>query len=58
MAERVLPESVDYTKILPLAVESRSRRRTFLPTNGASFVSDANSAQISAGAIVSLKDLS
>jgi hypothetical protein len=42
MAERVLPESVDYTKILPLAVESRSRRRTYLPTNGNSFVSDAN----------------
>lgn len=42
MADRVLPESVDYTKILPLAVESRSRRRTYLPNNGAVFVSDQN----------------
>ena len=35
--ERVLPSNVDYTKILPLAVESRSRRRTFFPTNGPNF---------------------
>ena len=34
---RVLPKSVDYTKILPLAVESRSRRRSFFPTNGQAF---------------------
>ena len=39
---RVLPKSVDYTKILPLAVESRSRRRSFFPTNGQSFVDNAN----------------
>lgn len=39
---RVLPKSVDYTKILPLAVESRSRRRSFFPVNGQSFASNAN----------------
>lgn len=38
----VLPASVDYTKVLPLAVESRSRRRTYFPTNGASFNSSGN----------------
>ena len=41
-APRSLPSSVDYTKILPLAVESRSRRRTFFPTNGQTFSSDGN----------------
>ena len=40
--ERVLPSNVDYTKVLPLAVESRSRRRSFFPTNGQSFTSDGN----------------
>ena len=40
--ERVLPSNVDYTKILPLAVESRSRRRTFFPTNGQRFTSNGN----------------
>lgn len=38
--ERVLPKTLDYTDVLPLAVESRSRRRTFFPTNGAKFESD------------------
>ena len=42
MSDRVLPSNVDYTKILPLAVESRSRRRSFFPTNGQSFTSDGN----------------
>lgn len=42
MTERVLPSNVDYTKILPLAVESRSRRRSFFPTNGQTFTSDGN----------------
>ena len=37
--ERVLPKTLDYTDVLPLAVESRSRRRTFFPTNGATFTS-------------------
>ena len=40
--DRVLPSNVDYTKILPLAVESRSHRRAFFPTNGQSFESDGN----------------
>lgn len=40
--ERVLPSNVDYTKILPLAVESRARRRSFFPTNGQSFTSNGN----------------
>jgi len=38
----VLPASVDYTKVLPLAVESRARRRTYFPTNGSSFNSAGN----------------
>ncbi len=41
-SERVLPSNVDYTKILPLAVESRSRRRSFFPTNGQQFNSGGN----------------
>jgi hypothetical protein len=40
--DRVLPSNVDYTKILPLAVESRSHRRAFFPTNGQQFQSDGN----------------
>ena len=40
--DRVLPSNVDYTKILPLAVESRSHRRSFFPTNGQRFESDGN----------------
>jgi len=42
MSDRVLPSNVDYTKILPLAVESRSRRRSFFPTNGQQFASGGN----------------
>ena len=38
----VLPSNADYTKVLPLAVESRSRGRTFFPTNGQSFTSNGN----------------
>ena len=38
--ERVLPKTLDYTDVLPLAVESKARRRTFFPTNGATFASD------------------
>ena len=38
----VMPSNADYTKVLPLAVESRSRRRTFFPVNGQSFTSDGN----------------
>tara|TARA_R110000803_G_scaffold17684_5_gene47600 strand:+ start:4550 stop:5989 length:1440 start_codon:yes stop_codon:yes gene_type:complete len=40
--ERVLPRTLDYTDVLPLAVESKSRRRTFFPTNGNQFNSDGN----------------
>ena len=39
--ERVLPKTLDYTDVLPLAVESKSRRRTFFPNNGQQFVSNA-----------------
>lgn len=35
--ERVLPKTLDYTDVLPLAVESKSRRRTFFPVNGGTF---------------------
>ena len=40
--ERVLPKTIDYTDVLPLAVESKSRRRTFFPTNGGTFADNAN----------------
>ena len=56
--ERVLPSNVDYTKILPLAVESRSRRRSFFPTNGQTFTSDGNNIiriDISASAFLDTK---
>ena len=38
--ELVLPKTLDYTDVLPLAVESRARRRTFFPVNGQKFVSN------------------
>lgn len=38
--ERVLPRTLDYTDVLPLAVESRARRRTFFPINGQTFQSN------------------
>ena len=37
-----VPNSIDYGAILPMAVESRVRRRGFVPSNGASFVSTGN----------------
>jgi hypothetical protein len=40
--ERVLPKTIDYTDVLPLAVESKARRRTFFPTNGQSFTDNTN----------------
>ena len=40
MDSRVLPKTLDYTDVLPLAVESRSRRRTFFPINGQTFNSN------------------
>ena len=38
--ERVLPKTLDYSDVLPLAVESKSRRRTFFPNNGGTYVSN------------------
>jgi hypothetical protein len=35
--ERVAPRQVNYDNVLPLAIESRSNRREFLPVNGQSF---------------------
>lgn len=40
--ERVLPKTIDYTDVLPLAVESKARRRTFFPINGQSFTDNTN----------------
>lgn len=46
MAEnRIHPPQVNYDNVLPLAVESRSNRREFLPVNGQSF-SNSNGATI------------
>ena len=38
--ERVLPKTINYSDVLPLAVESRARRRTFFPVNGQTFKSN------------------
>ena len=35
--ERVSPHQVNYDNVLPLAIESRSNRREFLPVNGQTF---------------------
>lgn len=37
MSNRVVPPQLNYDDILPLAIESRSNRREFLPVNGAVF---------------------
>jgi len=37
-----VPDVLNFTKILPLAVESRARRRSFLPDNAQTFRSDQN----------------
>jgi len=37
MEGRVAPPQVNYDNVLPLAIESRSNRREFLPVNGQSF---------------------
>ena len=42
---RVAPRQVNYDNILPLAIESRSNRREFLPVNGQTF-SNTNGATI------------
>ena len=43
--QRVAPPQVNYDNVLPLAIESRSNRREFLPVNGATF-SNATGATI------------
>ena len=43
--ERVAPSQVNYDNVLPLAIESRSNRREFLPVNGQTF-SNSNGATI------------
>ena len=45
MDSRVTPPQLNYDNILPLAIESRSNRREFLPVNGQSF-SNSNGATI------------
>tara|TARA_R100001129_G_scaffold75289_1_gene51447 strand:- start:228 stop:1679 length:1452 start_codon:yes stop_codon:yes gene_type:complete len=55
----VVPEQINYTKILPLAVESRARRRSFLPTNGQLFNSAQNNIiriDLSANAFLDTKE--
>ena len=41
--ERVAPPQVNYDNVLPLAIESRSNRREFLPVNGQRFSNDGGS---------------
>ena len=43
--ERIAPPQVNYDNVLPLAIESRSNRREFLPVNGQTF-SNTNGATI------------
>jgi len=54
-----IPDVLNYTKILPLSVESRARRRAYLPENGQSFVSDQNNIiriPVSANAFLDTKE--
>lgn len=54
-----IPPVLDYTAILPLAVESRARRRSFLPDNAQSFRSDRNNIiriPVSASAFLDTKE--
>ena len=37
MAERVAPKELNYSDVLPLAIESKSQRRKFFPVNGDTF---------------------
>lgn len=41
--ERVAPPALNYDNILPVAIESRSNRRSFVPTNGATFSNSTGS---------------
>ena len=54
-----IPPVLDYTAILPLAVESRARRRSFLPDNAQTFRSDRNNIiriPVSASAFLDTKE--
>ena len=42
MAERVLPSSVDYSKVLPLSVPALSKRHKYFPSNGSTFTGAGN----------------
>jgi len=42
MAERVLPSSIDYSKVLPLSVPALSKRRKYFPSNGSTFSASGN----------------
>ncbi len=39
---RVLPRNANYMEHLPLALSSKSKRRTFFPVNGQSFTATGN----------------
>ena len=40
--EPVVPKQLNYNDVLPVAIESRSNKRTFEPTNGNVFSPDGN----------------
>ena len=42
MAERVLPSSIDYSKVLPLSVPALSKRHKYFPSNGSNFSASGN----------------
>ena len=42
MSSPVVPKQLNYNDVLPVAIESRSNKRTFEPTNGTVFGPDAN----------------
>ena len=42
MSSPVVPKQLNYNDVLPVAIESRSNKRTFEPTNGTTFAPDAN----------------
>tara|TARA_R110000822_G_scaffold15855_3_gene54341 strand:+ start:1495 stop:3066 length:1572 start_codon:yes stop_codon:yes gene_type:complete len=45
-SERITPPAMNYDNILPLAIESRSNRREFRPTNGATFSNSTGATHI------------
>ena len=42
MSSPVVPKQLNYNDVLPVAIESRSNKRTFEPTNGTTFSPDGN----------------